>query len=279
VARHLLAAVSVVHPFPTLLNASLVTVLAVVAGAAGHTAVLLGGAMFGFQASIGALNDIVDAAADRRFQPQKPIPAGAISVRASAAIVVSAALVGLVISVSFGLHVLTLGVVGFASGVAYDVVMRRLGLGWLCFAVAFPTLIVWTWMAAAGSLPTGWIALLPMAALAGPAIHLSNALVDPDADIEAGVHTLATRMGPSRALRVLVGLQITVFGLGWISLLLVGEPRLVIVVAAATATAVAVVGIWLSSKATSRSRDLGWMIQAVALAGMAVVWAASVALA
>ena len=60
------------------------------------------------------------------------------------------------------------------------------GAGWLCFAAALPLLLAWTWLAAAGSLPPGWPFLLPLAALAGPALHLANSLVDVDSDAQTG---------------------------------------------------------------------------------------------
>ena len=66
----------IVHPLPSALNTALVIAIATVAGASLTEAGLLGLAMLGFQASIGALNDVVDADRDRLAKPMKPIPAG-----------------------------------------------------------------------------------------------------------------------------------------------------------------------------------------------------------
>jgi geranylgeranylglycerol-phosphate geranylgeranyltransferase len=255
----------------------LVVGLAAIAGASIPTSLLLGGAMFGFQAAIGTVNDIVDAPLDRRSQPDKPIASGAISTRVAGAVAIIGATVGLLISGSFGTTVFALGIVGLGSGIAYDVRLRRMGLGWLAFAVAFPTLLVWTWLAAAESLPPGWVALLPMAALAGPAIHLANAFVDSDADTEAGLRTLATQLGPTRSIRVLGGLQLAVFGLGWVSLLVITEPTVPIIAGAGVASVLAGAGVWMSARTATVTRDRGWMLQAAAVAAMGALWVAAAA--
>ncbi len=193
--RRALLALAVVHPVPSALNAILVAALALIAGGERSVAAVLALAMLGFQFSIGALNDVADVEADRPSRPRKPIPAGLVPIELAIALVVLGGLVGLGISASFGVVVLALGAAGYASGVAYDMVMRRLGLGWLCFAAALPLMLAWTWLAAAGTLPPGWLFLLPLAALAGPALHLANSLVDVDSDAAAQRPSLATRLG------------------------------------------------------------------------------------
>jgi 4-hydroxybenzoate polyprenyltransferase len=271
-----LAAVAVVHPLPSALNAVLVAGLALVAGASGPTALVLALAMLGFQASIGTLNDLEDTPRDRAAKPHKPIPAGVISRRTAWAVTGAAGAVGLGISAIFGPAVLALGAAGYTTGLAYDLVMRRWGLGWLCFAVAFPLLLVWTWVAATGELPPAWPVLLPLAALAGPTIHLANSLVDTEADEQAGVRTLATRLGPVRALRVLAALEATVHGLAWLTLALLGEVSLGIVATAALATVSAAVGVALSALPSPQLREAGWLLQAAALALLGIVWVAAV---
>ena len=154
--RRTLLAAAVVHPVPSVIAAVLVAILATIAGGERSTAGLLAIAMLGYQFSIGALNDVTDARDDRGRKPPKPIPAGLVPSTFAIVIVVLGAAVGLGVSASFGMVVLVLGASGYATGVAYDLMMRRLGLGWLCFAAAFPLLLAWTWMAAAGTLPPGW---------------------------------------------------------------------------------------------------------------------------
>jgi len=266
----------VVHPAPSAINAALVASLALVAGAEAATAGLLAAAMLGFQTSIGALNDIVDVNDDRLASRDKPIPAGLITMPVATAIVVAGGIAGLTISAGFSLSVLILGAIGYASGVAYDLVMRRLGLGWLCFAVAFPTLLAWTWLAAADALPPGWPFLLPLAALAGPAIHLANSLVDADADERASLTSLATRLGPARARWTLAGLTLTVYLLAWLMLLSLPAVDPGAMLVAVLATVVGALGVGLTWQRSGRALQAGWMAQAVGLAAFAVAWITSV---
>jgi 4-hydroxybenzoate polyprenyltransferase len=273
--RRTVAALAVAHPVPSALNAVLVAALASVAGAGLTTALLLALAMLGFQLSIGALNDIVDAEADAERVPPKPIPAGLVPVPVAASVVVAGAATGLIISASFSPAVLLLGALGYLSGVAYDLVMRRRGLGWLCLAAALPLLLAWTWVAAAQILPPGWPFLLSMAALSGPALHLANSLVDVDEDRRAGRHSLATRWGPARARSILAVLMTAVLVLAWTTLLLTPPISSITLVVGTGATVAAATGVSLSWSEQARWREAGWLLQAVALAGMAVAWLAS----
>lgn len=276
VARSL-AALRVIHPAPSAINALLVVTLASIAGASIATATWLAIAMLGFQASIGALNDIVDRDVDRRWKPAKPIPAGLVSPTAAAAVSIVGAIVGLAISAAFGPLVLVLGGLGYASGAAYDVILRRHGLGWLAYAAAFPLLLAWTWEAAASTLPPGWPSLLPVAALAGPALHLANSLVDADVDERAERPSLATRSGPRRAGWLLALLQAAILLLAWVTLLAMTAVPPIATTAALLATAAVAVGVLLSGRERPRAREAGWLLQAGGLALLAAAWLASMA--
>ena len=275
--RRALLALAVVHPVPSALNAVLVAVLALIAGGERSVAGALALAMLGFQFSIGALNDVADVEVDRPSRPRKPIPAGLVPIELASAIVVLGAVVGLGISASFGIVVLILGAGGYASGVAYDVVMRRLGLGWLCFAAALPLMLAWAWLAAAGSLPPGWPFLLPLAALAGPALHLANSLVDVDSDARAHRPSLATQLGPRRARVALALLMAIILVLAWAALASAGATSSLALGAAIVATATTALGVAMTWQETPRSREAGWLLQAAGLAIMAAAWLASMA--
>lgn len=273
--RRAVLALRVIHPLPSALNAALVIALAMVAGAPPIEAGLLGLAMLGFQASIGALNDVADADRDQLAKPTKPIPAGVIDRRGATIVAVAGAAVGLVVSAGFGLPVLILGVPGYGCGLAYDLVLRQRGLGWLCFAGAFPLLLAWTWMAAAGSMPPGWPLLLPLAALAGPTIHLANSLVDLGADEQAGATSLAIRLGEDRAPLVLTILTASIYVLAWVILLWLADLSTAVLAAATAATLCAGLGVGLSWRSGSRAREQGWLLQAAGLALLAVAWVAA----
>jgi 4-hydroxybenzoate polyprenyltransferase len=271
-----LRALAVVHPVPSALNAVLVGTLVLIAGGERSVAGVLALAMLGFQFSIGALNDIVDVEADRPWKPRKPIPGGLIPTESAVAIVVLGALVGLGISASFGIAVLVLGAAGYASGVAYDMVMRRVGLGWMCFAVAFPLLLAWTWLAAAGTLPPGWPILLPLAALAGPALHLANSLVDVESDARAGRTSLATWLGPRSARVALAILMAIILVLTWATLASVGTSSSLALAVAVVATATTALGVGFSWQESRRAREAGWLLQAMGLAAVAAAWLATI---
>ena len=275
--RRTLGALTVVHPVPSALNAVLVAILALIAGGDRPVAALLAIAMLGFQFSIGALNDLADVEADRVVKPRKPIPAGLVPIELAVGIVIVWAIVGLGISATFGAVVLILGAAGYASGVAYDVVMRRVGLGWLCFAAAIPLMLAWTWLAAAGTLPPGWPLLLPLAALAGPALHLANSLVDLKPDARAGRSSLATQLGARRAKAALTVMMAIILFLAWATLSSGGAYEGTGLAAATVATGVTALGVALSWQDAPRAREAGWLLQAAGLATMAAAWLASMA--
>lgn len=273
--RRALLALAVVHPVPSILNAALVAVLALIAGGERSEAGLLAIAMLGFQFSIGALNDLVDVEADRLGKPRKPIPAGLVPTELAVGIVAIGAIVGLGISAGFGSVVLILGALGYASGVAYDLGMRRLGLGWLCLAVAIPAMLAWTWLAVAGTLPPRWPLVLALAALAGPALHLANSLVDVDSDARATRTSLATRLGAPRAKVALTILVMIILILAWATLSSGGAIPGTALAAAIVATAATTLGVVLSWQDGPRAREAGWLLQAAGLATLAATWLAS----
>jgi 4-hydroxybenzoate polyprenyltransferase len=249
----------------------LVAALALAAGAEAAVALALAGAMFGFQAAIGAVNDLADAAADRLAKPRKPIPAGDITPQAAAVVACVAALLGLAISAALGPASLLLGAAGLAAGLAYDLVLRERGLGWLAFSAALPLLLSWVWVSAAGVLPPGWPVLLPLAAVAGPLVHLSNGLVDLESDRLVGRGGLAVRLGRPAARRLLAILVLVTYGLAWLTLLPLRPDRFVLVLALISSS-LAAAGVVLSGGVEPRSRELGWMAQSVALATLGVAW-------
>jgi 4-hydroxybenzoate polyprenyltransferase len=270
-------AIALVHPVPSAINAILVATLALIAGGGAATAATLAIAMLGFQFSIGAINDIADADADRQLKPYKPIPAGRVGPGVAVVVGSLAALLGLLLAASFGPVVLLLGAAGWGCGMAYDLTLRKAGLGWLCYAAAFPLLLTWTWTAAADNLPPGWPFLLPVAALAGPALHLANSLVDAEGDDPATRPSLATRLGPHRARRTLAGLMAIVLVLAWITLATSAGIWWPALAGAVVATLIVVVGVALSWHDRASVREAGWLLQAVGLATLAAAWLATAA--
>jgi 4-hydroxybenzoate polyprenyltransferase len=268
-------ALAVLHPFPSLVNALLVAALFRLAGGDGPGAVGLSAAMFGLQISIGTLNDLVDASADAVVKPWKPIPSGLIRPTTVRAICVGGGLLGVVTYAAFGPALFLAGLAMLGCGVAYDVWLKRAGWGWVAFAVAFPLLPVSTWLAATGGLPPRPEFLLPMAALAGPALQLSNGLVDLERDRLSGIPAPAVRLGRTGSLVMLAALLAAVYMAAWLSLG-ASNSGFAVLAAVVVATLLAVAGMGLSASADPRRRERGWEAQAIGLAVLACGWLASI---
>jgi 4-hydroxybenzoate polyprenyltransferase len=270
---HPLGGLALLHPFPSVLNAVLVLALALLAGGSPVTAVTLACAMLAFQVSIGALNDLVDLPHDRVTKPWKPIAAGRVSIGAARRVVVTGGSLGVVLAATVGPLALATGIGGYACGVAYDVALKRRGLGSIAYALAFPLLLLFAWTGAGGGLPPGWATLLPVAAVAGPALQLSNGLIDLEHDRSTGSRGLAASLGPSRGVALLAALVALVHALAWLTLLASSPPPAVGMVAA-VASGLAVAGVAGSASATERRRAWGWTLQAVSIALLGVAWIA-----
>jgi 4-hydroxybenzoate polyprenyltransferase len=232
--------------------------------------------MLGLQFAIGAFNDFFDVDLDIVAKPEKPIPAGAISRPAAAAVGVLAGGGGLVVAAVYGAPVLLLATAMLACGLAYDIILKRGPLGWVCFAVALPLLPVYAWFGATGVMPPRAELLLPLAALAGPALQLANGLVDLERDSALGVRGLPGVLGRTGSLAAMAVLQSLVHATAWLTLLL-GQPVMVeilLFVVAAGATTLG--GLVLSTSLQTGRREWGWRAQALGLALLALAWLAAV---
>jgi 4-hydroxybenzoate polyprenyltransferase len=266
----------VFHPFPSAANAVVVACLFLLAGGEVADAGLLALGMLGLQFCIGATNDIVDADLDAGRKPGKPIPAGWISVRDARALALGSGAIGLILYARFGVAALAFGAAGLAVGLAYDLWLKRAGLGWACFAVAFPLLPLSTWFIAAGTLPPRAALLLPVAAIAGPALSISNGLVDLERDASTRVPGIAVRLGRERSLAVLGVLLAVIYGLAILSLVV--EPGPIVSLGAVVLAAALAAAAWrLSGAAVPERRERGWQTQVVALTLLTVGWVAAVA--
>jgi 4-hydroxybenzoate polyprenyltransferase len=172
--------------------------------------------------------------------------------------------------------VLAIGLAGYGCGVAYDLSLKQRGLGWAAFSAAFPLLLLYAWAAGGEGLPPAWPALLPLAAIAGSALHLANAMVDLDADARAGHRSLAIRLGRRRSIRLLIAATVAVQGLAWIVIAgLADGPAPLLITLGSTITAA--VGLAGTARRTGRAAAWGWSLQAVAVALLAVGWVTAVA--
>lgn len=267
-----LRALAVVHPFPSVLNALLVLGLALLAGGRPDVAARLGLAMLLLQFCIGASNDLWDEQLDARSKPSKPIPAGLIDRHAVYVLALATASGALLLAASVGLASLILALGMLSAGLAYNAFLKRGSWGWLAYAVAFPLLPLYAWHGASGDPPPRYEQLLPLAALAGPALQLTNGVVDVGRDRAAGIVTLAGRLGRRRAVGLIGLILLVIYGGAWLSLLRTGDAPAAALLLAAGASAFAAFGWRLSAAGVSTVRERGWRLQATALALLAFGW-------
>lgn len=260
------------HPFPSILDGLVVTGVAVVATGDLPTAARLGASMTALQASIGALNDLVDAPSDAGHKPGKPIPRGLVEPWQARLVVAAGASIGLVLALGSGWWLVALGVAGLAIGYAYDLAAKGTAWSWVPFAIGIPILPLYGWFGAAGVVPDWFAAVLPMAILVGAAIAIANARADLERDEATGVGSVAARLGLARSWWVGTACLVAALAvaIGW--LLANGDvswPGFGVVLAG---SAIAVAGTLVARAASPTGRERGWQALALGVALVAIGW-------
>jgi 4-hydroxybenzoate polyprenyltransferase len=228
------------------------------------------------QFGIGAANDWADAAADATARPAKPIPAGLVRRPTAARIAGGAAAAGLALAALAGLPTLAVAAAGFATGLVYDLRLKRTRWSWLPYAVGIPLLPVFAWIGAAGSLPASFAVLVPIAMVAGAALAVANAVADVEGDLAAGIETIATSLGLDQARRIGGALEgLVVLAALSSAALLGGDPAWLVV--AGGGSIVVLVGLALGWSRRPTTRRHGWEVQAVGLAIVAAGWLGALA--
>ncbi len=227
--------------------------------------------MVALQASIGALNDLVDASSDAGRKPGKPVPSGLVTRTEARLVVALGAMIGVGLAgvSSPGLALLALGIL--AIGYAYDLWAKGTAWSWLPFAVGIPLLPVFGWFGVQGSLPPVFAILLPVAVLAGAGLAIANARADRERDLDAGLDSVAIRLGTIRAWvveAVLLGAVVGVaIGSVWLR---GGHPGTLGVTILAGMVVVA--GLVVGRGAEAARRERAWEVEAVGVALLAVAW-------
>ena len=249
-----------------------VLVLALVAGGTWIQALALGFAMLGFQFAYGAFNDLFDQADDARVKPYKPIPAGRIGPGAAAALGVVSAVAGLSTSAWFGGPTLVVGALILSAGLAYDAFLKRGPWSWAPYAVEFPLVPAYAWLAITSELPPGYAVILPAAMGLGLALNLANGIVDVERDRATGAATAAVLLGRSTALVILRAVDVAVLSAAWASLYVIGALHAGAAVLLAVASGVLVVGATLSAASAPATRERGWQAHVLGAATLAAGW-------
>ncbi len=224
------AAIRLIHPAPAAavvaLTAALGAILATQAGLPiGERWLLTVLAVAGSQVFTGATNDIADQGRDASVRPEKPIPAGELSLNAATWIASAGLAVQLVASWWLGPLPLALGAIASGSALTYNLALSRTPFSPLPYVVSFGLLPAW--VAAGVGVPLERILpAIPLVAPFAVAAHLANTLRDWQADAIGGSRSLAQVLGreTSRRLAVVLGLVVGV-GVGG-ALLLGGSATL-----------------------------------------------------
>lgn len=245
--------------------------IALVAGGGPPTAIRLGLAMLALQASIGALNDLLDVDADRVAKPSKPLASGSVSPGLARAVVIGGLITGLGLASVSGPVVAGIALAGVGAGYLYDVRLKDSAWGPVAFAVGVPLLPVFAWFGAAGTLPDPFLALVPAAALGGFALAIANALADEADDRLTGVATAATRLGSATAWRLHVVLLVAMVVVALVALAWIGGhgPGQWLV---AAGCALIAVGAIASRPPRARGRPHGWEIEAAGVGLLGAGW-------
>jgi 4-hydroxybenzoate polyprenyltransferase len=263
--------IRLVHPFPIALDAIASGAVALLAGGDGGTALRLGVSMLALQASIGTLNDLVDAPIDAGRKPGKPIPAGLVAAGLARSIATASAAFGLILAAISGPGLLVLAGVVLAIGYGYDLAAKGTAWSWFPFAIGIPLLPVFGWYGAVGRLPGFFGVLVPAAMLAGAALAIANAMADADRDVSAGVGSVAIWLGRRRAWVAGATLQVAVglIALGYLSSTAAGTPAIAL---AGLSWAVVLAGVALGRASSPRALERAWEVQAIGVAALAISW-------
>jgi 4-hydroxybenzoate polyprenyltransferase len=243
-----------------------------VAGASPVVATRLGVAMLALQCSIGSLNDLVDAEQDAGRKLRKPIPAGLVGVGEARLLVAGGLSLGLGLAAWSGPSTLAVALAGVGTGYLYDLRLKGTSLSWAPYAVGIPLLPVFAWLGTIGTIPGTYLVLVPLGALAGTALAIGNARADHERDLDAGVPSVATRLGLERSWALHAVLLLAVVAVAIVAG--AGSPGARSWVAAATGGAGLVIaaGIALGRNASPWRRELAWEVEATGVGLLAVAW-------
>jgi 4-hydroxybenzoate polyprenyltransferase len=238
--------------------------------------------MLALQASIGALNDVVDAQRDAGRKSGKPIPRGLVGIGAARGVVVGGLVAGLVLAAPSGPATVAVAALGVAVGYLYDLRLSQTAWSWLPFALGVPLLPLFAWLGSTGIVPAALVTLLPIGVVAGAGLALANSLADVERDAAAGKPSAAVQLGRDRAWAIQVGLLATAAVL---AIVFVPVARAAIPPGTQLALRLVVIagsGVLLGSAVLVRRADAGWReraweIEAVAVAVIGAAWLAAAA--
>ena len=236
----------------------------------------LGLAMVALQASIGTLNDLLDAERDAGRVPPKPIPGGQVNVRTARAVWIGSAGLGLILVLPSGPLTLLVALLGLGIGYGYDRFAKGTAWSWLPFALGIPLLPVFAWVGTGAPIPASFLVLVPCAMLAGSALAIANASADLERDLASGSASVAVRLGPGRAWLVHVALLLVVL-VAVLGSFVAASTDPSAAFGGTVGALVVAVGAGLGAtvggrRPTPRVREIAWEVEAVGLGVVATAW-------
>ncbi|HEV2006416.1 MAG TPA: UbiA family prenyltransferase [Candidatus Limnocylindrales bacterium] len=256
--------------------------MALLAGGSFPTATRLGLAMLAIQASIGSLNDFVDAALDAGRKTGKPIPNGHATRQEAVVIAVTGLAFGVALTWPSGLAATAVALAGAGGGYLYDLRLSRTAWSWLPFALGLPLVPIYAWLGVTADVPAPLLRLVPIGVLAGAGLALANGLADFERDIAGGIETAAVKLGRARAWAVHVGLLLAAMGLALVSLPRGGaggaaSGGALSLFAFVLGAVLIVIGLVLGRDGGPHRRERAWELEALGVAALGAGWVAAVA--
>ncbi len=265
----------VFHPFPSLLDAIATAAIAHLAGGTPSVVARLALSMVLIQFAIGTSNDTLDRDADI-LRPEKPVAAGLVGANRAWTLAATCGGTGLLVAATVSMPALALGVLGLATGLAYNLRLNRTAWSWGPFAAGVGILPVFALWGATGRFRPEYVAIFALALVGGCSLAVANAITDLAEDRAAGITTVASALGPMRALFVNAVSLVSVQALAIASsaAVLRGWPSIPIEAAFAAGAVVSWAGFGVT--ALRRPRPVGgWETQAIGLAITGVAWLAA----
>ena len=233
------------------------------------------GAMLGGQIAVGAVNELVDADLDAVSRPDKPIPAGLVSLRGARIMTTVGIVAMLLLGQRLGLDALALCALGTGVGVSYSLWFKRTIWSWVPYLVALPLLPIWVWSALAEVDPD-LLVIYPVGAAAVVAVNLAQSLPDVASDRASGVRTLAAELGPGPARSACWGTMLFAAVLASVLAVWLTDRPTVVWLAAAVAVGLVAVNAVLWGRDERRGAMAAFPCVALGAAALGVGWAAAV---
>jgi 4-hydroxybenzoate polyprenyltransferase len=230
------------HPGPSLAITAMATLLAAEAAPHGIGPVLVAPAMLAGQLSVGWSNDALDAPRDAAAgRMDKPVAAGAISVRAVWIAAITALLAALAMSLAISVATAIILAVIIGAAWAYNLGLKSTLASGLMYLLGFGPIPAYAASTLPGQPAPRW-SVTAAAALVGLGAHFANVLPDLAADRATGVDGLPQKVAARWGARAVRAIALVLLLSASVLLLLASSRRWAALAGLGAAALLAVVG-------------------------------------